>query len=660
MALHPTLAEAASAFQRGELDRARQLAESTAADGALAAEAEHLLGLIHCRTGDFQSGVAHLRRASEAEPGNSGYRLMLARALIDSGQAADALALAGDEPPGSAAGLAFAHVRAEAATELGDWAAAADSWQAIAAARPGDWRAWSNLGKARAALHSWPEAAEAMQRATQLSPGEAGLRRDLATALAALGRFEDSGEQLDAARALEPANPETHLALAGILRQLGRDEEALAEIEEAERCGADSVEVLLGRGRSLVNLTRFAEAERTYRRAIELSPANAAAIGELGILLERTGRIDELRPLVEAAAEAGVAPEDISLLSALLALHEGDAAEAKRLLLTSSPDADPARWHRLMAKIADALGEPAEAFASATAMNLAVRDYSGWRRRGAVYRKRIRDLGPVLTPEWAKDLPQLPPPRRRAPAFLVGFPRSGTTLLDTFLMGHPSTAVLEEVHLLGLAEQVVGELPDLPRLGVDVLEQAREAYFDQLDRHLDQGFEGLVVDKLPLNMLGMPLIHCLFPDAPIIFAQRHPCDAVLSGFMQSFVLNDAMACFLDIGDAADFYDAAMTLWSLSLKALPLRVHTLRYEDLVSDAAAALRPLIDVLGLEWREELLDHRKTASERGAILTPSYDQVTKPLDSRPVGRWRRYEDELRPVLPVLLPWAERLGYGR
>jgi len=79
---------------------------------------------------------------------------------------------------------------------------------------------------------------------------------------------------------------------------------------------------------------------------------------------------------------------------------------------------------------------------------------------------------------------------------------------------------------------------------------------------------------------------------------------------------------------------------------------------VVDPEAALRPLIDFLGLEWRPELLDHRSTAKARGAIITPSYDQVVQPLSKAPSGRWRRYEKQLGPVLPVLLPWAERLGY--
>ena len=212
--------------------------------------------------------------------------------------------------------------------------------------------------------------------------------------------------------------------------------------------------------------------------------------------------------------------------------------------------------------------------------------------------------------------------------------------------------------MLGAAETVLGQVADLPNRSAAEFENAREAYFSELDRHADPNFDGLIVDKLPLNMLGLPVIHSLFPDARVIFAQRHPCDAALSGFLQSFTLNDAMACFLTIEDAADLYDVSMGVFSRARDLLAIATHTLVYENLVSEPEAALRPLLDFLGLEWRPELLDHRATAKSRGAIITPSYDQVTQPLSRTPSGRWRRYEKQLAPVLPVLLPWAERLGY--
>src|SRR5205085_873088 len=118
-----------------------------------------------------------------------------------------------------------------------------------------------------------------------------------------------------------------------------------------------------------------------------------------------------------------------------------------------------------------------------------------------------------------------------------------------------------------------------------------------------------------------------------------------------FKLNHAMASFLTIEDAADLYDAAMTMWTRSREAVPQSIHTVVYERLTDDPEAELRPMIEFLGLDWRDSMLDHQATAEKRGLITTASYDQVVRPLSAAPRGRWRRYRRELEPVLPILLP---------
>jgi len=179
-----------------------------------------------------------------------------------------------------------------------------------------------------------------------------------------------------------------------------------------------------------------------------------------------------------------------------------------------------------------------------------------------------------------------------------------------------------------------------------------------MDRHVGRDFDGLVVDKLPLNMMSLPLIATLFPDARIVFAQRHPCDCVLSGFLQNFLLNVPMASFLEIRDAADLYDASMRLFLRGRERSDLPVHGLAYERLVEVPEEELRRTIDFLGLDWWPALLDHRATAARRKSIPTPSYDTVSQPLSRKPSGRWRHYSKQLEPVLPTLMHWAGQLGY--
>jgi hypothetical protein len=219
--------------------------------------------------------------------------------------------------------------------------------------------------------------------------------------------------------------------------------------------------------------------------------------------------------------------------------------------------------------------------------------------------------------------------------------------------------VLEEEPILERVGEALGDFAMLPELDANRVRRLRGLYFEELDAFDPAARGKLVVDKLPLNILGAPLIHRLFPDAKFIFAGRHPCDVTLSCFMQNFELNPAMANFLDLGDAARLYDLVLSFWRRSREILPLDVHDVRYEALVEDKEGALRPLLDFLGLPWDDGVAEHQRTAAKRGAISTPSYAQVAQPIYRRASGRWLRYRAEMEDVLPILAPWAEWLGYG-
>ena len=595
----PQLQQAVEAFQSGELDRAREIAERALAT-APSPQWQHLLGITHCRLGNAAAGVEHLRAAAQADPGNMAFQVMLARALVDAGQPGEVLAMPEPPAPRTQSVLALWVARAEAAVAAGQSDTAAGAWLKIVEATPNDWRAWGNLGAALGALDRWPEAAEAMARAARLNADDPAL-------------------------------------------------------------GAVTVAALVKAGRQHQTLLRFDQAVEAFRSAHELAPSDPSVIYHLGVALERTNRLEALEKLVADAASAGIDEQRVAYLRALLAWREGRAEDARALLEQADPGDDPLAWNALKTKVADSLGDSDAAFEAAEAMNRAAIDQSvrpeareEFARKSGEYRQEQRALARTITPEWASKLPVIEEPPRQRVAFLLGFPRSGTTLLDTFLLGHPEVAVLEEKQLIGAAGKVTGPIEELPSLSAETLEEARATYFRVCAEHVSPDFGGTVVDKFPLDMGAAPLIHAMFPGAPIIFMQRHPCDVVLSGFLQPF----GTVNFSSIADAADYYDAMMSIWSASLEALPLNVHTAVYEDLVEDPESVVRPVIAFLGLDWDEAVLDHRQTARERGTIVTPSYDQVTEPITKRPSGRWKRYREQLEPVLPILLPWAQRLGY--
>jgi len=645
--------QAVDAFNRGDLSRAR-----TAAEAALQTSPSpqwlHLLGLVYCRDGRPSTGVEHLRAASQAEPENMGYRVMLARALLDCGRAGEALKTAAVPSGTSPAEMAIWHVRAQAAEAVGELPISLEAWERLCTAGIGDWRVWSSYGKALGASGQWLKASRAFRQALTLNPAEVPLRRTLAVALARAGLYEESAAELRHWVDAVDDDVETRILLARLLADLGQSEASTEQLLKAAQLATGTTRFNES-GEGLIAIATMAA--NTCGRS-SADQVNIPVLRELAQLLERTGRLDALHRLIQDAEALGINRAQIGFAAAAVALSQGNASEARQLLLAHPPVADPVRWHWLMARIADALGRPEEAFAEAEAMNGSVWDYQIWRSRAERRIAGVRSLAERFTPDWAGGLQPLPHIEGRKLAFLIGFPRSGTTLLDTFLMGHPQTFVLEELPLIEEPSKMLGDVAALPERTVSDLEGARAIYLQELDRYVAASFKGLIIDKLPLNILAAPILHCLFRDAPFVFAQRHPCDCVLSCFMQGFALNDSTACFLDIATAAEYYDAVMRFWTRTTELLPLRVHTVVYEDLVVGPESALRPLIGFLGLEWDRGLLDHRATAETRISVATPSYNQVTQPLSCAPSGRWRKYEKQLEPVLPILLPWADRLGY--
>jgi tetratricopeptide (TPR) repeat protein len=498
---------------------------------------------------------------------------------------------------------------------LGRHAEAAERYAAVVAGAPEDWQIWNNLGNARRAAGDAEGGLAALAKAAALSPGEIGVQFNFAAALAEAGRVEEAAEALLKAAAHLP----------------------------------DEAPALLDLARALSALVRYDEAESLYRRA----STHEASWLERAQMLERSNRLDRLPALIAEARERGL---DLPYLDALALDRAGRAREALEKALANPADEAPERRAALIGRLADKAGEADLAFEAYAEMNaLAAAAAPGARGEAAAYRAHVAALADMLTDDYAARWRPLAPGTRPSPVFLVGFPRSGTTLLDTLLMGHPELNVLEEVPLLERAAAALGDFARLPGLGEAETERLRGLYFEALGPADGR----IVVDKLPLNLLGAPLIHRLFPDARFVFAARHPCDVVLSCFMQPFDLNPAMANFLDLADAARLYALALAFWERARAVLPLDVHTVRYEDLVEDKEGEMRALLAFLGLPWHERVLDNQGTAIERGPIKTPSYAQVAQPIYKRARGRWERYRAQMAPVLPILAPWAEKLGYS-
>ena len=270
----------------------------------------------------------------------------------------------------------------------------------------------------------------------------------------------------------------------------------------------------------------------------------------------------------------------------------------------------------------------------------------------------------TLTPELGRNFTLTPSvDERAAPVFIIGFPRSGTTLLDTLLRGHPDIRVAEEPdavpamvnRLSGESDERLETLADLQDRNVEDL---RKTYFDALARHAkpDQGV--LRIDRFALNTVHAGEIHRIFPQARFILLLRHPADCVLSCFMQTFYETSANAGFFTLEDSAHLYDQVFGLWRQYTDTLQLNVLQVKYEDLIADVESTCRRITDFLEMPWHPGILEHERTAGDRPLIGTASYNQVTRPLYTEARERWQRYRAEMQAVLPVLEPWIRYFEY--
>jgi len=186
----------------------------------------------------------------------------------------------------------------------------------------------------------------------------------------------------------------------------------------------------------------------------------------------------------------------------------------------------------------------------------------------------------------------------------------------------------------------------------------RNFYFDQRSKYLSNDKKSIIIDKMPLNIIYVGEIFRFFPKAKFILAIRHPSDCVLSCFMQNFLVNHAMANFLNLNDSAKMYDLVMNLWQIYTNKFSINFHTIKYEDLVLNFKNSVSSLLKFLDLSWSDDISEFYKTSKKRGIISTPSYNQVSQPLYSKSIGRWKNYEHELSTTKLYLENWIKKYGY--
>ncbi|MGH6878406.1 MAG: sulfotransferase, partial [Rhizomicrobium sp.] len=468
--------------------------------------------------------------------------------------------------------------------------------------------------------------------------------------------------ELRNAFALAPRDPDLLDAIGLTLIRLNRFAKAIAAFDAAIRIAPARAQTHYHKGCAHSAAGELAAALRSHERAIALQPAHADALAALAASAARGGETAKARLFAERAlravpthATAAIALSMCDLLN--LEFVRAETRLDALLLETHTDEQTRALALGLLGDALDGQDRREAAFEAYAAKNDILRNLYKERFEGELrpLNRVQRLIAAVAETGMAQSAEAAPAPSpARQHIFLLGFMRSGTTLLEQVLASRSDVESLEERETFASLSAALpgGAASDEIRWRGDELDHARETYWQRV-RGFGARPEGkFFVDKQPFNTLNLPLIATLFPSAKVVFLVRDPRDVILSCFRRHIEVRPVTFELLTLAGAARFYDSVMRVAEICRSRLPLDVLECRYEDIVSDFENRVPAICRFLGMEWNEAMRDFDNSARSR-TIRSASSNQVRRGLYPEGVGQWRRYEKQLSTILPLLQPWV-------
>lgn len=601
--------------------------------------------------GDPERVIALATRATPQQQEDEGVLLWLGLAQQASGRQQQAAASFGRLARLRPQVSAYWNNLAVVSREAGDLAASEQALQKALALAPDDAEVHYNLGLLYTQRRQWLPARQSLLEAVRLAPQFIEARLQAAFACYVCGDNRQQESMLIGAHAWPPQPAEQALVLSSMLSVQGDLNAALLTLARARMPAEPDA--------TFMRLRLAAQRALLYERNNQLEAAQT----ELLLL--------PLEVLEALPVDAVTVLTDVWRAHATMAMRRGAHADAA------------AMYQRVLACAHDTENLASAAFGLAAARDRQGEYADAWKAlqlAHATQREIAREVVPELLVEGSRPLqvegsgerrayadwhPLPAPDSRHSPVFVVGFPRSGTTLLEQMLDAHPDFRSMDErafihdlIEGMGLlGQRYPADLSTLLRHDVD---QLRDTYRRQVTQVLPDLGEHRLVDKNPLNMLCLPMIMRLFPHAKIILCLRHPCDVLLSCSMQPFRSPAFMVLCSSLQRLAEGYVRAFDQWYHDVGVFAPQVLEWRYECVVGAFDEQVTRLGQFLEIGDTVPMTRFAEHARGKRFISTPSYAQVTQGVHRNAVGRWPHYRESFEPVLPMLQPWIERLGYAQ
>ncbi|MCH9673400.1 MAG: sulfotransferase, partial [Gammaproteobacteria bacterium] len=503
-------------------------------------------------------------------------------------------------------------------------------------------------------------AAEYLRRATDVVPADPVGHNSLGNALRELGDLEGAARAYRAAMKADPSHLNAALNYGASLQQLGDPQRAVRVFERlvgdhANRVSpADATHMWVAYGGALLDAGRAQEALVAHAEALKLSPCEVAAWNELGLAQADLGLFEQAEASYVRALECdpGFAKAYLNLSKARR-FTDADAPLTEKIealvMRADMDDSAKSELHFALGKIRDDQGAYAAAFEHYQAGNLL---YPSADYDSAAELAQADEICEVISADWMRSVAAIGNASSR-PFFVLGMPRSGTSLVEQIAASHPQVFGAGELTDIDRAVKSIvgpgGYPAGLNGAAPETFSRAASGYLDALDRH--DTAHAHITDKMPGNFRYVGLIAALFPKARIVYCRRHPLDVCLSIYFRHFVGGHAYA--YDLRALATEYVIHERLMDHWCALLPDRVLRLDYEALVADQQTQSRQLIQFLQLPWDDACLSFYET---KRAVHTASNWQVRRPIYDGSAGRWRHYEPHLGPLIDALSSYGVRL----